>query len=266
LGRPILGEEETLRPVTVTTLEQFRDMHMSPERVVVSIAGGFDRDAFLDAVTERFGGLEAKTKQHFESARAHPGAAHETRKLEQTHLVLSWPAPRAGSDDGMSARLLSEIFGGGMASRLFQEVRESRGLVYAIDSFVDAVEDDGRLMVYAGCATENAAEVARIVSHELAELAAHGPRPEEVRRAKAIAGAQLLMGLEAPSARAEARAGQIILRGRLIELDEIRAKLDAVSAESIKKIAEAALKGPACAAAIGPKGGHGALGAFHAHS
>jgi predicted Zn-dependent peptidase len=162
--------------------------------------------------------------------------------------------------------LLAEIFGGGMASRLFQEVRESRGLVYAIDAFVDAVEDDGRLMVYAGCDAANAAQVSAIVAEQLAELAAHGPRAEELRRAKAVAGAQLLMGLEAPASRAEARAGQMILRDRLMDMAEVRAKLESVSGEQVQALAAKALAGPACAAAVGPKGGHGALEAFHARA
>ncbi|HYD73762.1 MAG TPA: pitrilysin family protein [Candidatus Binatia bacterium] len=266
IGRPILGEDETLANVSVATLHAFNDAHMAPERLVVSIAGAFDRAAFLDAVEKRFGALGAKTAQLAAPARAHPGRVSETRKLEQSHLVMSWPSPAAGSEAQFAARLLAEIFGGGMSSRLFQEVRETRGLVYAIDAHVDAFEDDGRLSVYAGCAPKNAREVAVLVRAQLALLADKGPSQAELQRAKTVARAQMLMGLEMPSARAEARVSQVFLRDRLVSFDEIRAKVEAVTAEEIQALAHRALEGPDCIAAIGPAAGHGALAAFEAQS
>ena len=151
-----------------------------------------------------------------------------------------------------------------MSSRLFQEVRETRGLVYAIDSFIDTLEDAGRLVVYAGCAAKNAAEVAQIVHDQLHVLAEAGPTPTELARAKAVSRAQMLMGLEAPSARAEARVSQVFMRDRLVAFDEIRARMEAVTAEEIQALAGAALKGPMCAAIVGPKSGHSALAAFEA--
>lgn len=266
LGRPILGEDATLANVSVETLRAFHDDHMSPERVVISIAGAFDRDAFVAEAERRFGHIAPRAPQQRAAANALPGTASETRKLEQTHLVFSWPAPAQGSDKLFAARLLTEIFGGGMSSRLFQEVRESRGLVYAIDSFLDTFEDDGRLHVYAGCSAKNAATVAAIVQEQLALMAEHGPTEAELTRAKAVARAQMLMGLEAPSARAEARVSQVFLRDRLVRFDEIRARMDAVTADEVQALARAALEGPACAASIGPKAGHGALAAFEANS
>src|SRR5262245_31050982 len=223
LGCPILGEEATLANVSVDTLGAFHDAHMGPERFIISIAGAFDRDAFLDTAAQRFGPLKAQAAPEYAAAHALAGAASEIRKLEQTHLVLSWPAPAAGADALYAARLMSEVFGGGMSSRLFQEVRETRGLVYAIDSFLDTFEDDGRLTVYAGCSANNARAVAEIVRDQLALLADHGPTPAELARAKAVARAQMLMGLEAPTARAEARVGQVLVRDRLVSFDELRA-------------------------------------------
>jgi predicted Zn-dependent peptidase len=266
LGRPILGRDETLANVSVETLTAFHEAHMAPERLVVSIAGALDRAAFLDRVEDRFGALPRKAPQACEPARAYPGRISETRKLEQAHLVFSWPSPPAGSDALFAARLLAEVFGGGMSSRLFQEVRETRGLVYAIDAHIDALEDDGRLSVYAGCAPKHARDVAALVREQLALLADKGPTAQELQRAKAVARAQMLMGLEMPSARAEARVAQVFLRDRLISFDEIRAKIDAVTAEEIQALAHRALEGPDCAAAIGPVSGHGALAVFEAVS
>jgi predicted Zn-dependent peptidase len=265
LGRPILGEEETLKNISVQTLIDFRDAHLAPERVVISVAGAFDRNAIVDTATQRFGGLAAKPVRKSEPAHPRAGRVGEVRKLEQTHLVFSWPAPHARSDDLFAARLLSEIFGGGMSSRLFQEAREARGLVYAIDSALDVFEDAGRLSVYAGCSAKHAREVAEIVRDQLALMAAKGPSEAELSRAKAVSRASMLMGLEAPTARAEARASQLFLRDALYDFAEIRARMEAVRWEEIQALAAAALEGPACAAAIGPKAGHGALAAFEAN-
>ncbi|MBY0563752.1 MAG: insulinase family protein [Hyphomonadaceae bacterium] len=262
LGRPILGDEATLANIRVDTLRAFHDAHMSPERVVIAIAGAYDREAFLDAAERRFAHVTSIIAQAPAPAHAYGGRIAELRKLEQAHLVLSWPAPPAVSEDLYAARLLSDVFGGGMSSRLFQEVRETRGLVYAIDSSLDALEDDGRLSVYAGCAPKNARAVVAIVREQLALLAERGPAGEELARAKAVARAQMLMGLEAPSARAEARASQVLLRDRLIPFDEVRAKLEAVTADDVRRMARRALEGPVAAAAIGPKAGLGALGAI----
>ena len=264
LGRPILGEEASLANVDVAALTRFRDLHMTPDRLVISIAGAYDQERILELAENRFGGLKPGAAPSAAPARALKGGISEIRKLEQAHLVLSWPAPSAADDGLFAARILSEIFGGGMASRLFQEVREQRGLVYAIDSFLDAIEDDGRLMVYAGCAAKNAKQVADIVTEQLAALAAHGPTPQEMSRAKAVTSAQLLMGLETPSGRAEWRAGQVFLRDRLLDVSEVRAKLEAVTADDVRALAARALAGPVCAALVGPKAGHGALAGFQA--
>lgn len=264
LGRPILGLEETLAPLTVDALIGFRAMHMAPERVVVSVAGAFDRDAFLEAAEARFGSLQDRPPQPAAAARPHANEASEERKLEQTHLVLSWSAPAARDDDVYAARLMTEIYGGGMSSRLFQEVREARGLVYAIDAFQDTLEDCGRLGIYAGCAGKNAKTVAMLAGDLLETLAKEGPTAAELARAKAVAGAGLLMGAEAPLARADARAGQLFLRDQLIPFEEIRARIESVTVDEVKAQAAKALEGPVCAAAVGPKAGLAAAGAFHA--
>lgn len=266
LGRPILGDDATLANISVDTLHAFHDAHMTPDRVVIAVAGAFDRAAILDAAEKRFGHLASRSPQERAPARAQAGVAAETRKLEQSHLVMSWPAPSISDDRLYAARMMAEIFGGGMSSRLFQEVRETRGLVYAIDSFLDTFEDDGRLCVYAGCSAKNAATVAAIVRDQLALLAEHGPTEGELTRARSVARASMLMGLESPSARAEARVSQVFLRDQLVSFDDIRARMDAVTAAQIQAIARAALEGPAAAASIGPKAGHGALDAFEANS
>jgi predicted Zn-dependent peptidase len=264
LGQPVLGEEPIVAGIDIAALEAFRDAHYAPERIVIAAAGGFDRNALLDRIEARFGGLHARAHVAAAPAIAKSGAAIEKRRLEQTHLVLSWPAPASGAPEGYAARLLTEIYGGGMASRLFQDVREQRGLVYAIDSYVESYEDVGRLGVYAGCAPANAATVAERSGDILADIAETGPTDVELRRAKAVVGAQMMMGAEAPSARAEARVSSVFLRDRLIPFEEIRGKVEAVTAEEIRQIARQAISGPGVASAIGSASGVKAAEAFAA--
>lgn len=264
LGRPILGEEATLANVSVETLRAFHDEHMAPARVVISIAGAFERDAFLDAAERRFSQLSAKPVDAPEAARSQSGQASEARKLEQSHLVLSWPGLASGDERIYAMRLLSDIFGGGMSSRLFQEVREKRGLVYAIDSGHDALEDDGRLSVYAACAAKNACEVAEIARDQLAQLAQDGPVEAELARVKAVARAGMMMALETPSARAETRMRQVFLRDGLVGFETLRQRLDAVSGADVQAMARRCVEGPRAGAIVGPKTGHGALAAFGA--
>ncbi|MDX2233345.1 MAG: pitrilysin family protein [Hyphomonadaceae bacterium] len=264
LGRPILGEAETVAAVDVETLRAFRDAHTTPARVVVCIAGGYDRAAVADTVSRRFGDLPAGPMIAAAPARPVAGEAVEARKLEQTHLVFSAPAPAAGHDDAPAAWIFSEIFGGGMASRLFQDVRETRGLAYAIHSWLDVYEDAGRVGVYAGCAARHARTVAHCVADAFEALARDGPTDSELKRAKAVVSAQTLMGAEAPLARAEARAAQVFLRDRIVPFAEIRARIAAVTADDVRAIAAGAMAGPVAAAAVGPRTGLGAPGAFRA--
>jgi predicted Zn-dependent peptidase len=264
LGRPVLGLEETLAPIRVESLIAFRAAHMAPARVLISVAGAFDRAAVLETAHKRFADLPARAMIEPEPAAPKAGLAQEARRLEQTHLVLTWAGPAAGEDALYAARLMTEIYGGGMSSRLFQEVREKRGLVYAVDAYLDTMEDCGRLGVYAGCSGKNAATVAHVAADLLEALAKEGPTPAELARAKAVAAASLMMGAEAPLARADARANQVFLRGRVLDFDEIRRKVEAVTVEEVAAAAARALKGPACAASIGPRGGLAAAAAFMA--
>ena len=258
LGRPVLGTEETLANTHVATLEAFRAAHYAPSRTVIAVAGQFDRAAMIELVERRFGGVPVVADIPAALAQAKSGALVEERKLEQLHLALSWPGQASGSEALYPARLLAEIYGGGMASRLFQDVREARGLVYQIDAYLDPYEDIGRFGLYAACAGKNTAEVIERSTDILRDLAARGPTTAETARAKAVVTAQMLMGSETPMARAESRASQVLLHDKVIDLGEIRARVEAVTSEAIQAVARAAVAGPAAASAIGPKSGLGA--------
>jgi predicted Zn-dependent peptidase len=263
LGRPILGVEATLKPITRDDLVAFAAQSYVPRRTVVSVAGSFDRDA-IEAVARRWLEPRAALAGQTTAAPMLPKrhAATISRKLEQTHLVLAHPGPHAQADDRFAARIFAEIFGGGMASRLFQDVRESRGLAYTIDASAEQYSDAGRISVFAGCAPGDAAEVVDVTRTIWAELASGGPTDEEMSRAKAVAAASYAMAAEAPAARAGSAAYELLAFDRLIPIEETLRRIDSVTAVDVARVAAQSLAGPPIAAAIGPKAGLGAAEAF----
>jgi len=263
LGLPVLGTDKTLKRVTRDDLIGFASDTYSPRRTVISIAGGYDREA-IETVARRW----LDKRQATNTPPSPPPLASRSdvrtasRDLEQLHLVLARTAPSATSDDRFAARIFAEVFGGGMASRLFQDVRESRGLAYTIDASCDQYSDTGRISVYAGCDPKDAAEVARITQDIWAALAADGPTEAELDRARAIAAAQFAMAAEAPAARAGSAAYELLTFDRLIAVEDVLARINAVTAADVRRIGESALAGPAIAAAVGPKAGLAAAEAF----
>lgn len=263
LGRPILGVEATLKPITRDDLIAFAASAYVPRRTVISVAGAFDKSA-VEAVARRWLEPRAALPPLASSAptlpRAH--AATVSRKLEQTHLVLAHPGPHAQSDERFAARIFAEIFGGGMASRLFQDVRESRGLAYTIDASAEQYSDAGRISVFAGCAPSDAAEVVALTRAIWSDMAANGPTGAELSRAKAVAAAGYAMAAEAPAARAGSAAYELLAFDRLIPIEDVLRRIDSVTSDDVRQVAAASLEGPPVAAAVGPKGGLAAAETF----
>jgi predicted Zn-dependent peptidase len=263
LGRPILGVEQTLHAIKRDDLFGFASTNYAPHRTVISVAGAFDRSAIIETVNRWFDGRPVQQGQVVQPP--NPAAAAvkiAMRKLEQCHLVLARPAVSAISDDRFAARIFTEIFGGGMASRLFQEVRESRGLAYSIDASIDQYSDVGRISVYAGCATKDAAEVVNLTSGIWRELAADGPTDAELGRAKAVAAANYAMAAEAPAMRAGSAAYELLTFDRLISVEEVLQRIDSVTAKDVRRVAQESLSLPAIAAAVGAKAGLAAAERF----
>ena len=263
LGRPILGTEQTLATVTRDDLLRFASQNYGGRHTVVSVAGAFDREAIL-AIVHRWLDLRAgdPAMRYWPPGLAANSIRTEARKLEQCHLVFGRSTVGAVSEDRFAARVFAEIFGGGMASRLFQDIRESRGLAYTIDASCDQYSDAGRISVYAGCDPKDALEVTRLTSAIWADMAAKGPTDVELARAKAIMAAQFAMAAEAPAMRAGSAAYELLTFDRLVGVDEALKHIDAVTLADVRRIAQDCLAGPAIAAAVGPKAGLGAAEAF----
>jgi predicted Zn-dependent peptidase len=253
LGRPILGTTASIATAAPNSLGAWRACLYGPQSLVVSAAGAVD-EAELIALAERdFGAAAAEPAPHHEPASFAGGQNLVAKPLEQANLVLLLPAVSATDPAYFALRLLAEILGGGMASRLFQEAREKRGLAYAIDAYSETYADTGVLGVFAGCAAGDAAELARVTAGEIAGMTS--PVPEaELARAKAQLKGAMFMGREGALARAEQAAGQVLMFGRTLDPAEISAAVDAVSAADIAAMAGRIVgQGKAAVAVLGPK-------------
>jgi predicted Zn-dependent peptidase len=254
LGRPILGTNKSVRAATPAALSAFRDRLYGPDAIVISAAGAVDEDELL-ALAERWFAEPAKAAPPPPAAPAVfiGGLAPTARALEQAHLVLLLPAPGALGPDYFALRLFAEILGGGMSSRLFQEVRERLGLAYAIDAFADTHADTGVLGIYAGASAADAVQAARAAAGQV-RMAVDRIDADELARAKAQLKAATFMARESTLARAEQAAGQLLLFGRLRGVAEIATAIDAVSAGDIARLGARVIEAGRCACAVlGPR-------------
>ncbi|HXI87083.1 MAG TPA: insulinase family protein, partial [Parvularculaceae bacterium] len=178
------------------------------------------------------------------------GAAHDARAIEQTHIAAAFPGVGSRHQDFFAMRVFAEALGGGMASRLFQTIREERGLAYSVYAHADCYDDVGALGAYIGADAEHALEAVELLRREI-EDAAEALSAEEAARARAVLTSTLLMGLENPAGRIEMAAGQIFTFGAALSPAEMRGRLNAVTIDDARRCAERALSGPASLAIVG---------------
>ncbi|MDR5654127.1 M16 family metallopeptidase [Ruixingdingia sedimenti] len=252
MGRPILGPAERVERFTRDDLRRFVGDHYGPDQMILSAAGAVDHDRIVAAATAIFGGLSPVGMPRLEPARFTPGERRELRDLEQVHFTLAFEAPGYRDDAVYTAQVYATAMGGGMSSRLFQKIREDRGLCYSIFAQSSAHEDTGLMTIYAGT---GAAEIAELADLTVAELkrAADDMTEAEVARARAQMKAGLLMGLESPSARAERLARMLAIWNRVPDVEEVVAKIDAVTVGAVRDHGAAlAAGGRAAMALYGP--------------
>lgn len=239
LGRPILGTRETVGGFNQRRLRDFFKRHYVPGNMLFSAAGNLNHNRVLDLVGKHFGRLAAGPATLKGPAPvANPHALYRRKKeLEQTHICLGTPAYPYAHPKRFASYVLNTILGGGMSSRLFQNIREKYGLVYAVFSGLSAYKDTGVLSVYAGTAPENARKVVNLVIREFQTLKKGSIPPEELQRAKDYLKGNLLLGLESTTSRMANIARQELYYGRRITLDEIAASIDAVKHEDVVEVA-----------------------------
>ena len=255
LGRAILGTTDIVSQMPCETLKGYIDTQYGSDRMILSAAGNLDHDALAGLAEKAFGSVTASQAAEPQAGVYSGGDNREVRDLEQAHLVMGFEGVGYDDDDYYPLAVLSTALGGGMSSRLFQEVREKRGLVYSIYTFLSAYQDGGLFGLYAGTGEEEVAELVSIVCDELKRVAADRMDGEEIARSRAQIKAGVLMSLESTSSRAERVARHLQIYNRIIPVDEIARRIDSVTAEDVRRVAEQLLTSPPTLAALGPVGG-----------
>ncbi|HEY2446737.1 MAG TPA: pitrilysin family protein [Rhizomicrobium sp.] len=253
MGWPILGNERTVGSFDRKDLAQYMGANYRAAGMTLIASGAVDHSEMVEIAARNFGDLGFGAAPHSESARYVGGEIRVPEELEQVHVAYAFPGIASGDDDLFAAQVYVTALGGGMSSRLFQEIREKRGLCYSIYAFANSFVDGGMIGVYAGTGQAEAAEISALVAEQMAALALTASA-EEVARAKAQLRSGLLMGLERPSARTEQIAAHLLAYGRVVSLDEIKAKLDAVDSGDVRRFGERLMTTRPALAAIGPLG------------
>ena len=238
LGRSILGPTERVSAFNRDDLQGFVAEHYGPNQMILSAAGAVDHDAIVRQAEALFGHLPAvpRAPELMQPARFGGGERRENKALEQVHFALALEGPTYRDPAIYTAQIYASAMGGGMSSRLFQEVREHRGLCYTIFAQAGAYEDTGLMTIYAGTSAEQIAELATVTIDEM-KRAADDMTAAEVARARAQMKAGLLMGLESPSNRAERLARLLSIWGRIPTIDETIERVDDVTTGDVKDFA-----------------------------
>jgi predicted Zn-dependent peptidase len=241
LGRPILGTVKTVASFNRQIVLDYYAGRFTPRNMVFSAAGHLDHDTFVAQVAEHFSSLAASSETplaHVPAPAAYPHITLKRKKsLEQVQLCLGVPAPPVNSPQRYSVYLLNAMLGGGMSSRLFQTVREDRGLAYSIYSETNPFRDTGCLAVYAGTSAEKVAEVLQLTLAEFRRLKEDTVAEAELKRAKDQLKSNIVLGLETSSSRMANLARQELYFGRFFSVDDIVGEVDAVTAADIQALA-----------------------------
>jgi predicted Zn-dependent peptidase len=258
LGREIAGTQETISAMPRDAIAEYHRMHYHPANVVVAVAGNVEHDAVVKLIEDALPALTA----HFRAPRVDATYSREAprpvsvveRPLEQAHLVLGMRALPRDDPDRYALAVVDQVLGGGMSSRLFQEVREQRGLAYSVFSYRSAFEETGALAVYCGTSPERVDEVLGVIRGELDRLIADGGITEgELERAKGHMTGSLALSLESSSSRMHRIGRAELTLGEVPEIDEVVARVEAVGEDDIARVIDRVLApGRRSLAVVGP--------------
>lgn len=252
VGRSTLGTPQLVSGIGRGALVDYIARHYTAERIVVAAAGKVDHDGFVRRVEDAFRGLGAAAAATPEPAVYGGGDSRDIRPLEQLHLLLGLEGIAHGDPDYYALAVYSTALGGGLSSRLFQDIREERGLVYSIYSFNSSYLDGGLFGVYAGTGADSASEVVERICMNL-RTTADEISEAELGRARAQLKAGILMSLESTAARSEQIARHMLIFGRVLPIGEITAAVDAVDRDAVIRISRRLCAGRPTVATLGPE-------------
>ncbi len=253
LGKSVLGSRQTVGTFDDSQSRSFHDRHYRTCSIVVAAAGNVEHKQVVELV-EKYLTLssEACEKRPLSDAEVTTNLKVLTRDTEQAHIAWGVNALKATDDDRFVLSVLDLILGGGMSSRLFQEIREKKGLAYAVGSYHQLFEDAGLFGVYAGTRPTNAEEVVRLVQAQVEDVRDNGITADELSLAKEALKGSLVLSLESTRMRMTRLARSEITHGEILSLDELVERIDAVSDDDVKRVARQLFEGPQVLAVIGP--------------
>ena len=254
LGREVLGSESTIEAMTRDQIAGFHHAHYRAANLVVVAAGHLDHDTVVAEVEAGFGAATTGGERPVRTAPVVDPvrSAVLRRPTEQAHLVLGWRAFDVNHADRYALAVLNHVLGAGMSSRLFQEIRERRGLAYSVYSYSSLYSDAGALMVYAGTAPARLAEVRSLVHGEVDHLLADGITDRELEVAKGYLEGSLILGLEDSGSRMARLGSNLMARGRVTDIDDHLTRFAAVTDDDVTRVIATVLATPATATAVGP--------------
>ena len=254
IGRTILGESARVSGFTKDDLATFVSEHYGPDQMILAAAGAVDHEAIVAQAEALFGDMAARPALVADAASFQGGESRKVKDLEQAHLALAFESPGYRDPNFYAAQVYSVALGGGMSSRLFQEIREKRGLCYTIFAQTGAYSDTGMTTVYAGTSSEEIRDLTNLTIDEM-KRAAEDMSPAEVARARAQMKAGLLMGLESPSSRTERLARMIQIWGEVPTLEDTVSRIDSVTTGDVRAFGEHIVRSaPVAMALYGPVG------------
>jgi predicted Zn-dependent peptidase len=260
LGRPILGTTDSINAITRDQIYEHYQARYTPEHLVVAAAGNLDHQTVVNLVAQAFGPALDRAAEpapprltgSHRTGQAGVGTKLISRGIEQANLVLGCEALARTDERRFALGVLNAAFGGGMSSRLFQEVREKRGLAYSVYSFTGQHADTGMWGVYVGCLPSKADEVLAICAEEIDRVVTGGLTDAELARGKGQVRGSIVLGLEDPSSRMSRLGKSELVYPRLEPVDEVIASIDAVTHDDIRQIAAEILTRPKALAVVGP--------------
>ncbi len=241
LSRPILGRESTIVRISRQNLLEYIDAHYRPEEIVVAVAGNFDQHQLEKTMARTFGGYR-KSSSSIPRKRWPPelqaGAMMKQKPLEQVHLCVGFEGVAAGHKDRYAVYALNTVLGGSVSSRLFQEIREKRGLSYSVYSFLSGYSDGGTITVYAGIRAREASQVLDLISREIRKLARDGIDGAELKRTKDQMKGSLMLSLESSHSRMNKLAKDELSAGTHTTLEDLIAEIDGLTEEQVFQTAQ----------------------------
>ncbi|MFD3260976.1 M16 family metallopeptidase [Paenibacillus lentus] len=251
LALPILGTEKQLQAMDSSHLKAYMREKYTIDNTVISIAGNYD-DSIIELLEEHFGGFSARgTESVLTVPEFLGGMKFHRKKTEQNHICLSFPGLKIGDKNQYAMVLLNNALGGGMSSRLFQEIREKRGLAYSVFSYHSSHADSGLFTVYAGTAPKQTKDVLELTKEILHDVSLNGLTDSELSKGKEQLKGSLILSLESTSSRMNRLGKNELMLGRHFTLDEIISRIEAVTMEDIDDVLRGMFKQPYALAMVG---------------